>query len=71
MRLVTSILGTLLSLLTPEIFKSALDAALDKIEDAVAASPNKVDDAIVLPLCKKARQLLDVPDNDNPAGPGE
>lgn len=66
MGLVNSILSTLLALLTPDIFKQAVDAFLDKIEEAVEKSPNKIDDAVVLPLCRKARALLNVPDNDTP-----
>ena len=65
MQLITQIVVTLLSLLSKDVFKKAVDALLDKIEEHVVNSPNKLDDAIVLPLCRKARKLLDVPDDDN------
>jgi len=59
-----SLFTNLLSLLTPEIAKEALDAAFDVIEDKVEGSKNKIDDTIVLPILLKLRQLLDIPDND-------
>ena len=59
-----SLFTNLLSLLTPEIAKEALDAAFDVIEDKVEGSKNKIDDTIVLPVLLKLRQLLDIPDND-------
>lgn len=62
--IVGSLFTNLLSLLTPEIAKEALDAAFDVIEDKVEGSKNKVDDTIVLPILLKLRQLLDIPDND-------
>lgn len=62
--IVGSLFTNLLSLLTPEIAKEALDAAFDVIEDKVEGSKNKIDDTIVLPILLKLRQLLDIPDND-------
>jgi hypothetical protein len=62
--IVGSLFTNLLSLLTPEIAKEALDAAFDVIEDKVEGSKNKIDDTIVLPVLLKLRQLLDIPDND-------
>ena len=41
-----------------------IDAGLDYIEDAVIASENKIDDAVVLPACKLVRTVLNIPDND-------
>lgn len=62
--IVGSLFTNLLSLLTPEIAKEALDAAFDVIEDKVEGSKNKIDDTIILPILLKLRQLLDIPDND-------
>jgi len=62
--IVGSLFTNLLSLLTPEIAKEALDAAFDVIEDKVEGSKNKIDDTIVLPVLLKLRQLLDIQDND-------
>jgi hypothetical protein len=45
--------------------KKAVDKALDKIEDFVEASPNKLDDMIVLPIIKKViREPFGIEDND-------
>jgi len=41
-----------------------VDSALDYVEDSVVASENKLDDAVVLPLCSLVRRVLNVPDND-------
>lgn len=65
MTLISQIIALLLSLLGKEAFKNAVDKLLDSVEQSVFDSDNKIDDAIVLPLCKKARELLDVPDDDN------
>jgi len=64
MTLVKQIIELVLSLLSAEQFKKVVDAMLDKIEDSVTESSNTIDDAIVLPLCKKVRDLLNVPDDD-------
>jgi hypothetical protein len=41
-----------------------VDAGLDHVEDTVEASENKLDDAVILPLCALVRKVLNVPDND-------
>ena len=64
MQIVTQVITTLLALLPKDKFKSIVDSLLDVIEDKIAASETKVDDAILLPLISKARELLEIPDND-------
>ena len=64
MELVKQIIVMILSLLSKENAKSLLDKLFDAVEDWVASTPNTVDDAIILPLIAKAREILDVPDND-------
>lgn len=64
LKVLTYLMPALLKLLKPEILKSAIDAMLDKIESAVEGSENKVDDAMVLPLCKVIRESFNIPDND-------
>lgn len=64
MSLITKIIELVLSLLNKEQFKELIDTILDKIEQMAVDSENKIDDAVVLPLCKKIRELLDVPDTD-------
>jgi hypothetical protein len=46
-----------------EYVKYNLDKFLDTIEDRIAASETKVDDAL-LPLLKAVRNIFDIPDND-------
>lgn len=57
-----NVLVLIFSMVTPEVAKKAIDAALDAVEDAVAKSDNKIDDALVLPLITKIREILGVPD---------
>ena len=42
------------------------DYLLDKVEEFVARTDNKIDDAVVLPVVKGLRILWDIPDNDEP-----
>ena len=62
--LLLKLLPALLSLLSPEVLKKGMDALLDAIENAVEKSENKIDDAIVLPLCKLIRETFNIEDND-------
>ena len=64
MNLVSQIISTVLSLLPKEKFKEIVDALLDVIEDKIEASETKIDDMVILPLIKKVRELLDIPDED-------
>lgn len=64
MQIVGQIVSTLLSLLSKEQGKEIIDALFDKVEEMVSRSENKLDDMVVLPLINKAREILDVPDND-------
>ena len=61
---ISATLGTLIRLLPLDVLKRGLDAFLDVIEEEVASSPNKIDDLVVLPLCKVIRGALGVEDND-------
>ena len=65
MNLVSQIISTVLSLLPKEKFKEIVDALLDVIEDKIEASETKIDDMVILPLIKKVRELLDIPDDDD------
>ena len=62
--IVNAMLPTLMALIPDDIMQTALDKLLDTVEDAIAKSETKVDDALVLPLLAALRQKLDVPDND-------
>lgn len=60
-----TIVSTLLELLPKSVIQDGLDALFDKIEDRVKASDTPVDDTIVLPVIKRLRDALDVPDDDD------
>jgi hypothetical protein len=60
----------LLAQLDEATMKRAADGLLDVIEDAVESTPNKIDDAVVLPLVRKLRQAFDVADLDDDAPGG-
>jgi hypothetical protein len=55
---------SILAMASDEVVKAGMDALLDKIEDAVEASENQVDDMVVLPMCRRVRELMDIPDDD-------
>ena len=61
-KLIGSLIGMLLQLLTPELLKEFTDNALDFIEAKVLGSKSKIDDAIILPLCATIREAFNIPD---------
>jgi len=64
-KMIQLIVASLLEQLPPDKVKQAVDMALDKIEDMVAASDNKLDDMLILPLIKKViREPFGIEDND-------
>ena len=64
MEILKQVIVMLLTLVKKEQAKVLGDKLLDTLEDFVKDTENKVDDAIVLPLILKAREVLDIPDND-------
>jgi len=50
--------------LDSEDVKKWIDFGLDLIEDKVKASPNKLDDSLVLPIVRVIRDAVSIPDND-------
>jgi hypothetical protein len=61
---VNVLMPTLMSLIPDDLMQVAVDKLLDAIEDGIATSETKVDDALVLPLITALRHKLNVPDND-------
>jgi hypothetical protein len=51
-------------MVTPELVRKAANAFLEVIEDGCRGTDNKIDDAIVLPICATIRSALNVPDMD-------
>lgn len=62
--LIGALVRELLKLLPKDAVKAFIDGGLDRLEDHVVKTENKVDDAAVLPLCAKIREIFDIPDND-------
>jgi len=65
MDIVKKILELVLSLLPEDKVKELLDVTFDAWEKKIVDSPAQWDDAVILPLIRKARQMLNVPDDDN------
>lgn len=53
----------LLGFVPDSLKKEVVDTILDKIEDAVAKSPNKIDDVLVKPVMNAVRKALDIDDS--------
>ena len=64
--MIQSLVSMVLAAASPEVFRSLADGILDIIEDACAKSTNKIDDMVILPMCQKARDTFNIPDNDFP-----
>ena len=58
------LVGMIFEKLDSEDVKVWADKGLDMLEDKIAASPNKVDDTVVLPLINLMRVSFSIPDND-------
>ncbi len=63
-KMIVWLLGMVVERLEAADLKKWVDMALDMIEDKVAATPNKYDDLIVLPIIAICRKTFDIPDND-------
>ena len=66
MNKILALFASLLNLLTPDLARKAVDAALDVIEAKALTSKSKWDDKIILPICEAIRRWFDIPDNDKP-----
>lgn len=63
--LISALSHALVAMLDDDTVKRVLDAGLDIVEDAVRDSSNPLDDALLLPLCKKIRDNLDIPEYES------
>lgn len=54
----------LLTMLSPDILRKAIDGVLDVVEEAIAKSETTVDDNIILPVIEIIRNTFDIQDND-------
>lgn len=57
---ISAILGGIIRSLPADIVKEGIDVLLDRIEKAVATSENKIDDAVLNPLCEALRAQLSI-----------
>ena len=64
-KLIGNIVTAVISLLPKETGKELIDKVFDMAEDAVRDSSNKIDDAVLIPIFSKLREILDVPDDDD------
>ena len=64
-KLIEMLLGSLMTMLTPELLQKFADMALDFFEDLVKDSSNTIDDKIVLPICDSIRKAFNIPDDDD------
>ena len=62
--LLAKLMEIVLGMLSGEEMKKFCDFVLDKIEEYAIKSDNKVDDAVVLPLCKLIRSVFDISEYD-------
>jgi len=62
-KLISMLINMVIARLSSQTMKDLADKGLDTLEDYVAKSPNKIDDAVI-PLCKTIRIAFDVPDDD-------
>jgi len=60
--LIAQIVQVLLTVLPGSVMKRGLDALLDIVEQSVKDSSNRIDDQLLLPLCAKIREELDIPE---------
>jgi hypothetical protein len=63
--ILSNVFGALTTLLPDDLIKELLDDLLDKAEERIADSATPYDDAILLPIIARARQLFDIPDGDD------
>jgi hypothetical protein len=63
-QLIQMLVSLLMRILTPDLLKKFADMTLDFIENYVAGTKSKIDDALILPLCDMIRKSFDIPDND-------
>ncbi len=67
-QVIKSLVAAMVAQLDSLTVKQIIDKAFDAVEEKVAATPNKWDDAIVIPVLKALRSALNVPDNDEAVG---
>ena len=62
--MITNLLTTLFTVMSPELVKGFIDKCLDSVEDMIQASETTMDDSLLLPVINMIRTTFDIPDND-------
>ena len=62
-RIIAGLMRELLKALPSDVLKDAVDVFLDKIEEIIEKTPNKIDDAAILPVIKLIRETFDIDAN--------
>ena len=70
MMILKTLMDTMSTFASEELMMKVADGILDAIENAVENSSNKIDDMVILPICKRAREVFNIEDNDD-IGVGE
>jgi len=63
-KILSYVIGMILSQLSPDLFRNLLDSILDMIEAKVEETPSKSDDRLVLPLCRMVREAFGVAEEE-------
>lgn len=61
--ILSTVIPRLLDALPAQSAKELIDDLLDAIEDKIEASENQIDDATLLPLIAKLREIASIPDD--------
>lgn len=59
-KLLDMLISTLLGMMSQDVLKEFANTVVTFVEKQVKLSPNKIDDAIVLPMCTMVRKAFDV-----------
>lgn len=62
--MLSMLLTSLFSMISPELVKGFIDSGLDVIENIIATSETKTDDMLIIPLINMIRISFDIKDND-------
>lgn len=54
------LMGVILDMLTPEVCKSFIESILDRLEEAIQKTENKIDDVVVGAIINKIRKLIGI-----------
>lgn len=62
--IIANLIAMLIDMVDEKTAKDMLDKLIDIAEDRITNSKTKWDDITILPILKKIRDIVDIPDND-------